>query len=74
MRAALAPGSAAEDGRAAAARRAPLEIVEKVLTNSVPLNENCSRSLKAAILRDGQAAATNGARDLASLAWPGRTA
>ncbi len=53
-------GSAAEDGRAAAARRTPLEIVEKVLTNSAPLNENCSRSLKAAILRDGQAAATNG--------------
>jgi hypothetical protein len=29
--------SAAEDGRVAAARRAPLEIVEKVLTNSVSL-------------------------------------
>jgi hypothetical protein len=33
MRAALAPGSAAEDGRAAAARRAPLEVVEKLLTS-----------------------------------------
>jgi hypothetical protein len=31
MRAALAPGSAAEDGRAAAARRTPLEGVEKSL-------------------------------------------
>jgi hypothetical protein len=43
-------GSAAEDGRVAAARRSPLEIVEKVLTNSASLHENCSRSLMAAIL------------------------
>ena len=50
MRAALAPGSAAEDGRAAAARRTPLEIVEKVLTNPPPLQENYSRCLKEAIL------------------------
>jgi hypothetical protein len=43
-------GLATEDGRAAAARRAPLEIVEKVLTNPVSLHQNCSRSLNAAIL------------------------
>jgi hypothetical protein len=41
MWAALAPGSAAEDGRAAAARRTPLEAVEKLLTISAPLSKIC---------------------------------